>query len=438
MKTKIVTFISLALVFLNLSFTLAQDIDTTIVDCTWTDLKFPPGDAFSLYYDSEFDVIYAGAFGGICKFSPSTNAWSSMNTDTSASIWPNVKVISMCIDKKGVFYAGADANTLSFVSYDRRGKWQIITQPIVNVISLFAHDDGTVYFGTAAGLYKTTDSAKTFTKLPTPFTYVSVITADKNGNLFAGSGGVFRSKDQGTTWQQLPLRVQGEMIISIAVNSKNTIFVASYSDFSKSTDGGDTWSSLDSKLPTHIPWLYKYVAVDNNDNIFLNCYGILYSRDTGESWKKIFLPTSKILSLNPRQIVTDIRNNIYISSKYDTFGSKAGVFMGELIKTGVISESDFLITQEFTLLQNYPNPFNPSTKIRYSIPTVGRDLISTNKVVLKVYDVLGREVATLVNEEKQPGTYEVKFDGTNLPSGIYFYRLQAGSFLQTKKLMLMK
>ncbi len=93
----------------------------------------------------------------------------------------------------------------------------------------------------------------------------------------------------------------------------------------------------------------------------------------------------------------------------------------------------------FKLSQNYPNPFNPSTKIKFSIPSVETfHGTSLQHVVLKVYDLLGREVSALINEEKAPGNYEVKFDATNLPSGVYFYRLQAGSYSQTKKLLVIK
>ena len=90
----------------------------------------------------------------------------------------------------------------------------------------------------------------------------------------------------------------------------------------------------------------------------------------------------------------------------------------------------------FALSQNYPNPFNPSTTITYSIP----DVETTRRVAstLKVYDILGREVATLVNEEISPGNYEVKFDGTGLSSGLYFYTLRAGGFTQSKKMVFLK
>jgi len=89
------------------------------------------------------------------------------------------------------------------------------------------------------------------------------------------------------------------------------------------------------------------------------------------------------------------------------------------------------IPKDFSLLQNYPNPFNPSTAIRYQIP-------SQNHVTLKVYDVLGREVATLVNEEVKPGSYEVTWDATAFASGVYFYRLQTNDFVQTRKLVLLR
>ncbi|MEE9449931.1 MAG: FG-GAP-like repeat-containing protein, partial [Ignavibacteriaceae bacterium] len=92
--------------------------------------------------------------------------------------------------------------------------------------------------------------------------------------------------------------------------------------------------------------------------------------------------------------------------------------------------SDDLPT-EFKLYNNYPNPFNPTTKIKYQIPEL-------SFVTLKVFDVLGSEVATLVNEEKPAGSYEVEYNTIELPSGIYFYSLQAGEFVETKKMVLLR
>jgi hypothetical protein len=94
-------------------------------------------------------------------------------------------------------------------------------------------------------------------------------------------------------------------------------------------------------------------------------------------------------------------------------------------------ESEQQLPLNFNLNQNYPNPFNPSTAISFSIPT-------SEFVSLKVFDVLGSEVATLVNEEKPTGRYKVDFNAANLPSGVYLYKLQAGNFTEVKKLMLLK
>jgi len=102
-------------------------------------------------------------------------------------------------------------------------------------------------------------------------------------------------------------------------------------------------------------------------------------------------------------------------------------------------QNEETIPNAFSLEQNYPNPFNPSTKIRFTIPSVIASAAKQSQFVsLKVYDVLGNEVTTLVNEDKPAGNYEVNFDARGLTSGIYFYKLSAGSFSQTKKMLLIK
>jgi photosystem II stability/assembly factor-like uncharacterized protein len=108
--------------------------------------------------------------------------------------------------------------------------------------------------------------------------------------------------------------------------------------------------------------------------------------------------------------------------------------------TDVKSEMQY-IPKEFVLSQNYPNPFNPTTKIKYSIPNTRSPLLGGaggGLVTLIVYDVLGRKVATLVNENKQPGEYKVEFNAKNLTSGVYFYQLRAGGFTSTKKMVVIK
>ena len=96
-----------------------------------------------------------------------------------------------------------------------------------------------------------------------------------------------------------------------------------------------------------------------------------------------------------------------------------------------VEDESLLIPSEFNLSQNYPNPFNPSTIIAYSIP-------QRSNVSLKIYDVLGKEIATLIDEQKEAGLYEIKFDASKLSSGVYIYSIQAGDFLESRKMILIK
>jgi hypothetical protein len=105
-------------------------------------------------------------------------------------------------------------------------------------------------------------------------------------------------------------------------------------------------------------------------------------------------------------------------------------YFGNQASTGVKANSTEIVTK-FVLSQNYPNPFNPSTTISFAIP-------SKAYVTLKVFDIMGREVATIVSEELSAGNYSRQWNAANMSSGIYFYRLQAGSYTETKKLVLLR
>jgi hypothetical protein len=131
--------------------------------------------------------------------------------------------------------------------------------------------------------------------------------------------------------------------------------------------------------------------------------------------------------------ITNVNVNMLTNTSADVTNAgdpaTATIYAGELpLSVGQASRD---VPDGFALKQNYPNPFNPSTKIRFSVP--GKGYVS-----LKVFDLLGKEVATLVNEQLVPGDYERAFNAEGLTSGVYFYRLQAGGFVQTKKLLLLR
>jgi hypothetical protein len=135
------------------------------------------------------------------------------------------------------------------------------------------------------------------------------------------------------------------------------------------------------------------------------------------------------------EVIVTITDSIGLTSTWNIFETHelvGAIINGRTYGTIVsIGDPKNELKKSFILSQNYPNPFNPTTVIKYQLPEAGL-------VTLKVFDILGNEIETLVNEQKQTGTYEITWYAEGLPSGIYFYRLQAGDFIETKKMILMK
>jgi len=136
-------------------------------------------------------------------------------------------------------------------------------------------------------------------------------------------------------------------------------------------------------------------------------------------------------SSNPFTLTAPSAGTYTVNAGYKNPTKKWGNTSAVINVTGIDEDLIGLTPETFQLYSNYPNPFNPSTKIRYAI---AKSAFTT----LKVYSLLGQEIATLINEEKAPGVYEVNFDGLNLTSGTYLYKIQAGEFSETRKMILLK
>jgi hypothetical protein len=228
----------------------------------------------------------------------------------------------------------------------------------------------------------------------------------------------------------------------------------------------------DNRLPpigfisTHPSYDSIKIVGNANDDTNFNRYGT-YQGGTGADSVTYLIPADESENYKvtvevcyqsvKTQLVDHLRNidrgdiNRFVSM-YDALPNVPFIMKKEVldIVSGVEREDNLI--SNFSLAQNYPNPFNPSTTIKYTIPNVSLSLSSRaesrdelSQVQLKIYDVLGNEVATLVNEDQPAGRYEVKFDSSELASGIYFYRiainsdkLQYGSFVETKKMILMR
>ena len=224
--------------------------------------------------------------------------------------------------------------------------------------------------------------------------------AVSDNNIYTGDWYFYHSSDYGLSWSQINNPFLTRRILSVALSGSNLFSGIEDSSVFLSTDNGISWTAVNEGLPDTLGifWSSASPLVTNNSYIFT---GILESGDWSET------------------------NNI-------SYNGGEGVWrrpLSEMITS--VSDQKSTLPQNFSLQQNYPNPFNPSTTIRYEIP-------ERSFVTIKVYDILGKEIDTFVNEEKPSGTYEVEFDARNLPSGIYFYQLKAGSFVETKKMILLK
>jgi hypothetical protein len=192
-----------------------------------------------------------------------------------------------------------------------------------------------------------------------------------------------------------------------------------------------TASILQSEKAVQLNWT---TATETNNSRFEINRKKLEARSQEIEWKDIgFVPGFGT--------TTELKSYSFIDKNVTTgtykYRLKQIDFDGTFAYSNEIEVAVDFTPKGFVLYQNYPNPFNPTTTIKYAIPSVASDF-SPSKLTLKVFDVLGKEVAALVNEEKQPGVYEVEFNAGSLASGTYLYKLQAGSNICTGKMLLLK
>ncbi len=317
-----------------------------------------------------------------------------------------------------------------FLSTDDGTSWIQTTLNNPNVLSL-AVNGNNVFAGTYGnGVYLSANNGSTWTQTSLNNRNIKALTV--NGNyIFAGAAsynfdtatyGVYKSSDNGTTWAQTSLNHQS--IFSLA-NSGNNIFAGTSNTFNHngvflSVDNGITWtqSSLNNQD--------IYSLIVNGNNIFAGAgiqvpYSFYLSTNNGINWvqRSDGLPSGySIISLC-------IFNNFIFA------GSTHGVYRRQLSELVGIQPISNEVPNQFSLSQNYPNPFNPTTKIRFALP-------KSSFAILVVYDLLGREMETLVSEQLNAGTYEADWNADKFSSGIYYYKLVAGDFVETKKMVLIK
>jgi hypothetical protein len=270
---------------------------------------------------------------------------------------------------------------------------------------------------------------------------IQIVKADENG--------IF-------SWEKIIGGPQDDRAYSVSLTYDSGYIVTGYT---KSFGAGDSdiWLLKFNYPPPEISvtnpnggefWLVgssQYILWTSNE---VDSVKIELSLDNGVGWYTIAdsIPSNGEFEwiAEPPQTSRECKMRISYIKDSTIFDESDSTFVIDILPS--VSDSSNSLPTEFSLLQNYPNPFNPSTIIQYEIPYQVRN--DSRLVTLKVYDVLGNEVATLVNEEKQPGTYEVEFSAKggsasggnaySLPSGIYFYQLKAGDYIETKKMVVIK
>jgi photosystem II stability/assembly factor-like uncharacterized protein len=318
--------------------------------------------------------------------------------------------------------------------------------------------------GYGGGLYRSTNEGVNWSLIGFNNHSINAVEVTSTNILVNTDTGFYRSSNIGASWTKIALI--DNTISSIASSGLN-IYVGGKGLVYRSTNNGVNWTSFNNGLPTNIRF---NTMVISGSNIFICGLdstasangGVFKSTDNGQNWINVGLSDKNVnalftsgynlfagtklggVYLSTNAGVTWLQKNqgltnIWITSIF-VFGDyilagcwegTPGVWRRFLLDIIGIQKISTEIPDKYSLCQNYPDPFNPSTKIKYQIT-------KNSKVSLKVFDILGHEIQTLVNETQSPGTYEVNWNAGNFSSGVYFYKLQAGNFSDTKRMLLIK
>jgi photosystem II stability/assembly factor-like uncharacterized protein len=363
----------------------------------WTNILFPPpggsGDYIVSVKSNSKNVLFAASMGATNSIWQSTTdgeSWSQTAfNDSNITHGVALVITDMTINSQDeIFVSGftrfQDSLSGVFKSTNGGNTWmRVFTVPNNTAArSFLIMDDSLVIMGTISnGFFRTTDLGVKWISIngTNNINQIVSIVQDSGSIILAGSlgSGIMRSTDKGITWNQANVGLTNFVVRTISKLPNGMLFAGTEKGGFVSQDHGLSWMGVTTSVPFGI---IRSVFVNSDGSIYLATDGGIY---------KTFSITSVHKTTNP------------------------------------------ILPSEIFLSQNYPNPFNPVTMIRYQ-------LTSNNYTTIKVYDVIGREVTTLVNEIKEAGSYSVIFNASSLPSGIYFYSIRSGNYKMTKTMSLLK
>jgi ligand-binding sensor domain-containing protein len=374
--------------------------------------------------------VWINSWEGLTKVS--NGAWTSYNSKNTPVLSSQINKI--VFDKSGILWLSL-ANGL--VKYDG-SNWQLFDKsnsglPDTYIWDIAVDPSANVWLATDAGIIKYDGTNwTTFKKEDRGYTgsaseQVLNIVSDSKGYLFAAWSGGFTilKNNEWTNYDSKNSILKSNYIssYSLDVDNDDNIWCSTnnYGAYEFTNDGvWKEFNSTNSGLPGNS---IRKIFIDAQNNLWFCTYGWGIAKYDGTNWTYITTANSGLGTNSTRGILIDKDDNYWI-------GTFAGL---SYYNPNVVDvEQDYQnIPSNFELFQNYPNPFNPVTTIKYQIPASGN-------VTLKVFDVLGREVVTLVNEFQTAGNYIKTLNATSLSSGVYFYHLQADNYSATKKLLVLK
>ncbi|MCU7497153.1 MAG: T9SS type A sorting domain-containing protein [Ignavibacteria bacterium] len=384
----------------------------------------------SITQDQQGNRWFGTTNNGLVKYDG--NTWTTYTPNNSGM--PSYYCTSVNVDHQGIMWLGTLAG---LVRYDGQS-WTVYDTtnsdlPDNAVLSVETDLNGNTWVGTTNGVGKFDGQTWTVynkSKIDLPENRVNVVKSDLQGNIWVGTNVNGLAKFDGMNWtvyNTTNSKLPDDNIYSIAIDHKGNKWfgtssgLAIYDDkawtFYNPSNSGSPVSSVMS------------IAIDEHDVKWIGTYLDGLIRYDGQTWKVYNCDNSKMPSRIVLSVGVDRQGNTWIGTDDGLAAFREeGV---NLSTTGVKKDEIPQSPKEFAPMQNYPNPFNPSTKISFTLPKGGN-------VKLTVYDMLGKEVAALANGYRPSGTHTVQFDGSNLPSGMYIYSIQAGEFRASKKLLLIK
>jgi photosystem II stability/assembly factor-like uncharacterized protein len=389
---------------------------------------------------------FCGTSDGIYVYSNSSMNWDPVINSPQ-------QYISMLVSNDNHIFAAGLYSGGIYSSADSGKNWEPRNNGLsnLNVRALIINDDW-IFAGTDydyitpnSGVYRSTNNGEEWSYSNNGLSSISTINAFTicQNKIFATSvyfvppgpsvsGGVYISTDNGEIWNSVNsglINYNVNCLANIPVNDTNfsKIFVSDKlnpggqtpSGAHLSTNFGQNWITANNGIEnkaiiSFAVYVNKLFALSDDNNIYV-------TSNYGANWISVDNIGLPITQFNSISIIDD---ELYLTTNAHGIWKRP---LSEITSFG----KEFLNKDNFSLMQNYPNPFNPITTISYSVKEEGF-------VQIMVYGVLGDEVATLVEEEKLQGNYSVKFDGNNLPSGVYMYLLRVNNFSDSKKMILLK